>query len=433
MPAPAASGGRDVALEGTIKDFGLADILQLIGIQRKTGILTLDNGDESVIVKFLDGHVVGADTRERNLEDLLGSVLARTGRITDAQLRNALKIQRETLQRLGYILVHERFISEEDLVDALRTQITQIVYRLFRWRDGKYQFSPMGHVDYDTEHFEPLAAETILMEGARMIDEWPMIERRIRSAAMVLRQTPAGRALDVPVASLLDTDIDFRFQDEPEGSARHDRVALTREERSVLHMVDGRSTVQDIVDGSPLGEFDAYRTLYELHDRSLIEEAPVSAVAAVTPAAATRARWLSGVLVVGVWGLALLGAGTLPENPFTPVRLAASSAESERLRTYASRNRIERLERGIETYYLDRGAMPERLEQLAEGGYVAAVNLADPWGRPYRYQRDGTGYSVAPDPASDGAGAEITVRHRFTASQRMLLEGGVPDRSVPAP
>ncbi|HVQ34373.1 MAG TPA: DUF4388 domain-containing protein, partial [Candidatus Bathyarchaeia archaeon] len=277
-----------MALEGTIKDFGLADILQLIGIQRKTGVLSLDNGQEAVTVKFLDGHVVGADTQERNLEDMLGSVLVRTGRVTDAQLRDALRLQRETLQRLGYILVRQRFISEEDLVEALRIQVTQIVYRLFRWRDGKYQFNPMDHMDYDTEHFQPIAAETILMEGARMIDEWPIIERRVRSASMVFRKTATGREVDVPVASLLDTDIDFGFGDEAERKGRAEEVAVSREERSVLHMVDGRSSVQDIVDASPLGEFDVYHTLYELLDRSLIEEAPVSAVAAVTPQAATR-------------------------------------------------------------------------------------------------------------------------------------------------
>ena len=107
-----------MALEGTIRDFGLADILQLIGIQRKTGVLTLDGGDDTVTVKFLDGAVVGADTRQRNLEDLLGSVLVRTGRITEAQLQEALRIQRSTLQRLGYILVKQKFISEVDLQKA---------------------------------------------------------------------------------------------------------------------------------------------------------------------------------------------------------------------------------------------------------------------------------------------------------------------------
>jgi hypothetical protein len=71
-----------MALVGTIKDFGLADILQLIGLQRKSGLLTLEHGADRVTVKFLEGAVVGAETSARNLEELLGSVLVRTGRIT---------------------------------------------------------------------------------------------------------------------------------------------------------------------------------------------------------------------------------------------------------------------------------------------------------------------------------------------------------------
>ena len=46
-----------MALEGTIKDFGLPDIFQLIGLQRKTGHLTLKNEKEQLTVTYLtDAH-----------------------------------------------------------------------------------------------------------------------------------------------------------------------------------------------------------------------------------------------------------------------------------------------------------------------------------------------------------------------------------------
>ena len=62
-----------MALQGTLKDFGLGDIFQLIGIQRKTGILTLVGSEDTVTVKFLEGQVVGADTKRRSVEELLGA------------------------------------------------------------------------------------------------------------------------------------------------------------------------------------------------------------------------------------------------------------------------------------------------------------------------------------------------------------------------
>jgi len=422
-----------MALEGTIKDFGLADILQLIGLQRKTGVLTLDSGSDTVTVKFLEGSVVGADTSERNLEDLLGSVLVRTGRITDAQLREALRIQKSTLQRLGYILVKQEFISDKDLEDALHIQVTQLVYRLFRWRAGKYQFASMDNMEYDSEHFKPLSAETILMEGARMIDEWPILERKIKSPSMVFRQTGAGAQLDLPVASLLDADIDFGFQDAPEPSGR-DAAALriSADERDVLHMVDGRSTVQDIVDMSALAEFDVYRLLFELLNRNLIEPVAVSAVVGIAPSAVSHVAWISAVLQIVVIGLAAAGAATIRVNPFTPWHLVERSHETETLKIYASRNRLERLEQALQTYYLDRGALPEKLETLAAEGYLAPGDAVDPWGLPYVYRLDASSYEIAARPREGDAGADLVVRHPFTASQRMVLDGGAGDRSRPS-
>jgi len=419
-----------MALEGTIKDFGLADILQLIGIQRKTGHLTLDNRDDVVTVKFAEGCVVGADTRNRNLEDLLGSVLVRTGRITEAQLQETLRIQKSTLQRLGYVLVKQNFVSEQDLEEALRIQVTQILYRLFRWRDGKYQFVPMDRVEYESEQFEPISAETILMEGARMIDEWPIIERRIKSPSMLFRKTEAGGALDVPVASLLETDIDFGFQDTPVAERDGAQLRISPEERDILHMVDGRSTVQDIVDSSPLGEFDVYRLLHELASRNLIEEARASVVVGAGAALpeVSRIAWLSVVAQIAVLALAALGVATMAANPLTPWRLLGRSDETQLLRTYASRNRVERIEAALQTYYLDRGTLPERLDALVSGGFLRDSDIVDPWGRTYGYAVDVTGYRIEGRGADGEVREDLVVRHPFSASERMVLEGGAIDR-----
>ena len=413
-----------MALQGTIKDFGLGDILQLIGIQRKTGVLTMESAEDTVTVKFLDGQVVGADTRSRNLEDLLGSVLVRTGRITEAQLQEALKVQRSTLQRVGYILATTGSISEEDLREALRIQVLQIVYRLFRWRDGKYHFTPTDHVDYDVDHFTPVSAETILMEGARMIDEWPILERRIRSPRMVFRKTAAGAALDAPVASLVDADVDFGF-DRAAGSAGPDAegIQVSGEELEVLHMVDGRSTVQDLVDRSPLGEFDVYHLLYELLNRNLIEEVRVAVAPGAVQAEERHRAVLAGALAVPV--LLLAGAGLVASfwSPLAPWRVAGVGAETDLLKTYASQARLERIESALQVFYYDLGSVPSDLNALVRARYLDPADLLDPWGRPYLFRTSPGGYELLGADARGGAAEELTVRRAFTANQRLLLGG----------
>lgn len=416
-----------MALQGTIKDFGLGDILQLIGIQRKTGVLTMDSAEDTVTVKFLDGQVVGADTRSRNLEDLLGSVLVRTGRITEAQLQEALKVQRATLQRVGYILVKTGSISEEDLREALRIQVLQIVYRLFRWRDGKYHFTPTDRVDYDVDHFTPVSAETILMEGARMIDEWPILERRIKTPRMVFRKTAAGAALDVPVASLVDADVDFGF-DRAAGTERaeSDGVQVSREELEVLHMVDGKATVQDLVDRSPLGEFDVYHVLYELLNRNLVEEVRVASTPGVAQAEERRRVALSGALAFPVLLLAAAGALTALWAPLGPWRLAGVGPETDLLKLYASQARLERIENAVQVFYFDLGSIPKDLDALVRARYLDPADLLDPWGRPYALRVAAGGYEILGGDARGEPSEDLTVRRTFTANQRLLLQPEAP-------
>src|SRR5881394_3539291 len=224
-----------MALEGTLKDFSLADIFQLIGLQRKTGVLTLRAKDDTVTVTFLDGKVVGADSLSHRLENRLGNVLLRSGVITQDQLARALEIQKETLQRLGFILTHYGIISPDALKEAIQLQILQIVYRLFRWKDGDYHFSQETTIEYDRDNVVPITAESILMEGARMIDEWPIIEKRIRSYDMVFRKKLTDQEIVVVGAEEAD-EVDFDA-DSPSTRRRKaigaDKIRISEEEKAI--------------------------------------------------------------------------------------------------------------------------------------------------------------------------------------------------------
>jgi len=368
---------------------------------------------------------VGADSRSRTMEELLGTVLVRSGRITEAQLAQALRVQRKTLQRLGHVLVKRRLISVDDLVEGLRVQSLQIIYRLFRWRHGSYHFSTAEHVEYDDRHFIPISAETILMEGARMVDEWPIIERRIKSERAILRRAPAAEALNLSVESIVDRDIesDFGFSADPE--PQPNQIRLSGEEREVLGLVDGRRTVHEITECSTLGEFDTYRVLAELVTRNLVADTgrgPVS----------TRPwrehRWADRLLgwtlqaIVGILVLAALV--TLRSNPLTPWNLVGESEAIQRLRHHASQARLERIERAIQVFYLDTGSFPQQLQLLSVGGYLSPEELFDPWEREYGYALSPGGYRLfGLDPAGE-IDPELSVFHAFSGLQRMMMQPG---------
>ena len=242
-----------MALQGTLKDFSLADIFQLIGLQKKTGVLTLKDRGEVVTVTFLEGDVVAADSLPKRMEDRLGTVLVKSQQITDVQLQHALKLQKQTLKRLGTILLEQKYLGRETLQEALRVQVSQTIFRLFRWRDGSYQFSQDQKLDYDRDNVLPLSAESVLMEGARILDEWPMVEKRVGSYSGIFRRTKtAEQAMG--------------------GSQGKSALVLSQEERSILTGVNGQRSVQDLIDSSLLSEFDTCRVLYELIGRELVEK-----------------------------------------------------------------------------------------------------------------------------------------------------------------
>ncbi|HKQ61036.1 MAG TPA: DUF4388 domain-containing protein [Candidatus Polarisedimenticolaceae bacterium] len=404
-----------MSLHGSLRDFGLADILQLIGIQRKTGVLTFETAEDTVSVRFVGGQVVGADTRHRSFEDRLGAVLVRTGKLTDAQLQHALRVQKTSLQRLGRVLLAERLISEQELVDALRVQTLQIVYRLFRWREGTFNFRSAEDVDYDPKHFTPIGAETILMEGARMLDEWPIIERRIRSNQMVLRRTAAAATLlgdgGDPLAAAAD-------------ESRRSAISLSAEEREVLDLVEAESTVEELCDRSTLGEFETCRILSELFTRNLLEEVRRPIVGQDLPAATDLlGRLARGLVYAGLAAAVAASLATLRANPLTPWAILARDDATERLRRHACEARLERLEQAIQVFYLDAGSFPASLELLARNGYVPVGELRDPWGQPFAYELSAGGYRLASRGRDGQIRPERSILRTFTAAQRMMLSG----------
>src|SRR5687767_12400830 len=104
-----------MALKGTLKDFGIADIFQLIGQQGKTGVLHLKSKDEEVHISFHEGNVVRAEHVGRKKKDLLGHMLLRADLITEKQLEEALEEQKRTLKRLGDVLIVRGVVTKERL------------------------------------------------------------------------------------------------------------------------------------------------------------------------------------------------------------------------------------------------------------------------------------------------------------------------------
>ncbi len=417
-----------MALEGTLRDFSLADIFQLIGLQRKTGVLTLRAPEDVVTVSFLDGKVVGADSLNKRLEDRLGQVLLKTGAVTQDELDAALRLQMETLERMGHILLRSAIISREELRRALEQQVLQIIYRVFRWNDGDYHFSQETSIDYDVELITPMGAESILMEGARMLDEWPIIEKRIPSReAVFIADVPLGQlqiVRDADLDELRDLDHDEAASVKP---APLGRKNVTPTESDILKLIDGLATVEDLVRKSAHGEFETCKALYTLLTRNIIREASpdeqrsaqaratavADAAAAASHPAGARLPWLA-LLLVPVLVISQLLARHNPANP-----IAGDGPKLvPRLQASLSAGRMWGIWQALQARAALVGSYPEALAELATEHILVDQDLRDPWGRAYRYvlREDSltlSGYTRqgAPDPNL------LLVKHLATSTE----------------
>jgi hypothetical protein len=385
-----------MALEGTLRDFSLADILQLISLQHKTGLLTVRGSADTVTLGFLDGMMVSAESSAQRLDTRLGTVLVKTRRLTAEALARALEMQAQTLQRLGFILLKNGFCSAQDLRDGLDIQIKRIAYGLFRWTDGDYVFEQTEHVDYDAESTTPIAVERLLMEGARMIDEWPIVEKVVWSLDIVYQKVP----VEQPVIPAEDEDAVEDVEDSSLAKRarekRFDPIRVSRAEWSVYELVDGRRTVAEINEFAFLSEFDGCKACFDLVSRGLIEESmpraeelPAEALVADAPAHVRPSRRPIDVALLAGLGLAVVALLALRFQARNPLNLLTLPPRRVQLvdgfKKSLSLLRLRRVAEGVDAYTLLSGHLPETVEALVVSHILAPADLKDPWGATYRY------------------------------------------------
>ena len=246
-----------MAIEGALQDVSLADICQLLAMGRKTGCLSITDRSNFGYVYFDSGRVIHASVLNR--PDRLGELLVRNHVISRSDLSTAMEAQaHERGARLGEILVGNKALTEENLHKYISIQIEEAVYHLFTWNQGSFHFDKDQRPDEDGVFLVDIPAESLLLEGARRVDEWSLIEKKIPSM-----------------------DAIFDIIKNPEDA---EDVELTRNQRRILPFIDGNRSVAQLVGEAGLVEFDVGKALYGLIQAGFVERASSGAVSAEEPA-----------------------------------------------------------------------------------------------------------------------------------------------------
>jgi hypothetical protein len=387
-----------MALKGTLKDFGIAEILQLIGQQAKSGVLHLESRDDVIHIAIAGGNVVRAESAGRKARERLGSILVRAEILQPHDLERALEVQKRSLRRLGDILVELDLVSKQDLRDMTALQTTETIYKLFHWKSGTYEFEP-GDVEWDAETVTPLRAESVLMEGFRRVDEWPVVRRKITSTAMTFERLrtlePQPGEGAGPAAGGDDVDAAFgEFEGDPEEKKPGEFASLGANERRCHALAEPGRTVEKIVDLSRLGEFETCKALLNLVNLGHLKPVPPANRAAAAVGAYAhdwQARVRRGAIrVLATVAIAAAIAAVVyaaDRRDLASGAGAGAVVREDGARRFLARYQLERLRGALEVYRLERGEYPDGLARLVEAGLVGARDLRYPWEQEYYYRR----------------------------------------------
>lgn len=178
-----------MAIKGSLKEASLPDVLQLLSMGKKTGCLGL------------------------SFHESFGSIYFDSGRICHAKIVN-------------------RPLDTENAV-----------YTLFTWTSGTFNFE-QGVQPEDGAEIVSVDPQSLLLEGARRVDEWSMIEKKIPSFDVVF-------SIDRPRLMM-------------------NKDPLSPQQDLLLSLIDGHRDINGLIRDSGLGEFEVGKALYGLLNASFL-------------------------------------------------------------------------------------------------------------------------------------------------------------------
>jgi hypothetical protein len=231
-----------MTIQGNIKTFYLSSLLQILADDKKTGVLRVSNQEDSISVYFREGDIIFATSSVH--QEQLGYLLRSEGVLTDAELENCLKASRQRKHKLGKVLVDESYITADSLCKFIRLQVENILYSLFMWHEGRFQYED-APVKFKEEIVTQIDTMEIVLEASRRVNEMLVLSKFLPDDDAVLRITDTLRMRDV--------------------------LMLEKHELAVYKLIDSSRTVRQITDQCGYDSFTAAKALYALVSAGMAE------------------------------------------------------------------------------------------------------------------------------------------------------------------
>lgn len=340
-------------MKGEIGIFSVAEILQMIGMQEKTGVLRIKSRGKNAVLFFESGRVVSARDRRQGPRDPFLFYLHEHGEIGIDELNKITERKQGEGGDLVEILLNEKIIDGQRLGAMLSQYAVQTLESVAKWETGTYEFSVSTDAIPEKPFVKPMRLEPILMEALRRKDEVEEIRRFLPG---------------------FDTSIKIAVPNIEE-------LPLEQEDAAVLSLVNGRRTIDDIIDESDSHEVETLDILERLFALGIVAIAEKEADRPRTPMAlpALRSLLIAAVIVAAslILRFTLLAPETRAELPF--YRLRASVEQ------FVDSREVQNLLFGLDAYRHLTGSYPATLDALVAEGLLAEDDIRNRYGNKYAY------------------------------------------------
>ncbi len=233
-----------MALKGNLRDFSLTQLLNLINLSKKTGMLVIEAAGERAQIAFSDGKLVYANLGQENTR--LPAILRKTNYITNAQYRVlAERTSVMTDKEVGLLLINAGYGTQEGILAQVQTFYVENVQRIFTWLEGVFNFET-NSLPEDEKITIRLELEDLIIEGSRHIREWEQLQEE-----------------------LPDLDVSLKFSERPNANIRN--INLSVEEWRVVSFVNPKNTIHQIANAVQMNELEIRRVVLGLMRAGMVE------------------------------------------------------------------------------------------------------------------------------------------------------------------
>jgi hypothetical protein len=229
-----------VVLSGSLREFILADVFQLLTQQKITGKLLLNNNIDEGAILFKDGAIVSAYKDTEKFENKLESYLIDIKKANATDCKSLFAAYKDNIAGLTQEVVSHSMMTEAEISTLAEITVEDITCSLFLWHKGSYRFSTIRNVDRFIPAKISIPIENIVMEAMRRVDEWNRMQEQITDEAIFIN------AEKIDPKENLNTD------------PINDPVGY------ITQKINGTSSVKELIASTPLSHYKIYESLNTL-------------------------------------------------------------------------------------------------------------------------------------------------------------------------